>query len=240
MAEQEIVNHTKKIYKTWKNPQISIWHKVKEIALEVFIIVFAVTLSIGLHNWNESRHNKHEAHLFLEGLKNDLAEDTLQMQSDGNSYLSVKNAIDYFITIGEGKVIEQDSVKKYSKFFYNTTHFNANSSRFEALKGSGKLGIITNKELLKEILNYYQSSIPYINLQNETYSELKKNIPTTFQKNAVYTNDAQYDLGKMLTLPEIRHTLKMLNTSPKEIANTYQKKIERTRKIIVQIETELK
>jgi len=58
-----------------KRPQHSFWEKVKEVAIEIFIIVFAVTLSIWLHSWSDHRHEQKEVEEFLSGLKGDLAKD---------------------------------------------------------------------------------------------------------------------------------------------------------------------
>src|SRR4051812_19152197 len=46
MAELEVVKHTKKVYKIWNSKEHSFWHKAKEFLIEIFIIVFAVSLSI--------------------------------------------------------------------------------------------------------------------------------------------------------------------------------------------------
>jgi hypothetical protein len=53
MAEDEIAKHTKKIYKTWRAKELNFWHKLKEIMVEIFIIVFAVTVSIWFPNRSE-------------------------------------------------------------------------------------------------------------------------------------------------------------------------------------------
>jgi Family of unknown function (DUF6090) len=240
MAEQEIIDHTKKVYKAWKNPHTSVWHKFREIGLEIFIIVLAVSLSIWLHNWNEKRHAQKEATEFLEGLKVDLAADTTQMLGDLKAYENVHEAYQYFLSGTDGKILSNDSVREYSWTLYNNTRFNPNSSRFEALRGSGKLGIIENKALLGAILNYYQSSVPYVNMQNDAYTEAKKNITAALQKNAIYDNRAEYEYDKMFRNPEIRNILKRLSAKPKEMADTYRRKIKAAGQLISDIEKELK
>jgi hypothetical protein len=44
--QDEVLKHTEKIYKTAKSAQHSFGEKIREIIIEIFIIVFAVTLSI--------------------------------------------------------------------------------------------------------------------------------------------------------------------------------------------------
>ena len=66
MAEQEVIKHTKKIFGLW-NTKSSFWHKVSELLLEIFIIVFAVTISIYFHDRSELKHQRHETKEFLLG-----------------------------------------------------------------------------------------------------------------------------------------------------------------------------
>ena len=73
--QDEILKHTKKIYKEVKNPKHTVAEKLKEIIVEILIIVFAVTLSIWLHSWSEEKHQRKEAKTFLIGLKEDLKND---------------------------------------------------------------------------------------------------------------------------------------------------------------------
>ena len=63
--QDEVLKHTEKIYKIAKNSEHSIWKRVKEILIEIFIIVFAVTLSIWFHNWSEHENQRAEAKDFL-------------------------------------------------------------------------------------------------------------------------------------------------------------------------------
>ena len=58
MAEQEVIKHTKKIFKVWSNKEHILRHKLKEFLVEVFIIVFAVTISIWFHNRSEHAHQQ--------------------------------------------------------------------------------------------------------------------------------------------------------------------------------------
>ena len=68
--EHEVQGHTKKIYKAWKDPRKKFWYKVKDIGIEIGIIVFAISLSIWFHSWSEHRHEQKDVKAFLIGLKN--------------------------------------------------------------------------------------------------------------------------------------------------------------------------
>src|SRR6185436_9341110 len=94
MAEQEVIKHTKKVFGLWKtdNP---FWHKIGEFLLEIFIIVFAITVSIYFHDRSELRHQRHETKEFLLGLKEDLKTDIDEMNQDKSSFRQSEKAFTY-------------------------------------------------------------------------------------------------------------------------------------------------
>ena len=78
MAEQEIVKHTKKVYKIWNSKEHGFWFKLKEFLIEISIIVFAVSLSIWLHERSEHATQQQEVKEFLTGLRQDLLSDIME------------------------------------------------------------------------------------------------------------------------------------------------------------------
>jgi hypothetical protein len=56
MAEHEIIKHTKKAFAIFKTSDMGLKRKVIDILTEILIIVFAVSVSIWLSNWSETRH----------------------------------------------------------------------------------------------------------------------------------------------------------------------------------------
>jgi len=94
MSEQELIQHTKKIFGIWKTKS-SVLHKLSELLSEILIIVFAVTISIYFHDRSELRHQRHNTKEFLLGLKQDLTTDIEEMQQDKTSFSVSKNAFRY-------------------------------------------------------------------------------------------------------------------------------------------------
>ena len=78
MADQEIAKHTKKMW-TVLGSEHGVWHKVREMLLEIVIIVFAVSMSIWLHSVGEHRHEQAQVKTFLLGLKRDIQSDLAQV-----------------------------------------------------------------------------------------------------------------------------------------------------------------
>jgi len=142
MAEQEVIKHTKQVYKIWTSKSHSFWHKLKEFFIEIVIIVFAVTLSIWLHDRSEHKHQQKEVKEFLLGLRQDLLSDIKEMKDDRQSYLRQKKIFSYIISAGVHGALNPDTLRNNQQWLLNTTRLNQNNGRFEGFKASGKIGNI--------------------------------------------------------------------------------------------------
>jgi hypothetical protein len=174
MAEQEVIKHTKKVYKVWNKKQTSFWHKVKEFLIEIFIIVFAITISIWFHNLSEKRHNRTEVKSFLSGLRTDIEKDAAELQEDSLSYEEQRHFFKYLVNSEPLEMLDTALMKSESWTLRNSTFLVPNISRFEAMKYSGLMEKITNKELLNEILNLYEEDIPKVVTQGKSVTAFKE------------------------------------------------------------------
>lgn len=172
MAEDEIRKHTKAAFKAWRDPEKDWKHKLKDILLEILIIVFAVTLSIWLHNWSEDAKDHNSEKEFLIGLKGDIQADLVEMKNDRDGLNKMIEGVHYFEKVGSGMELSNDSLKKHVWIFFSQTQINPRISRFEALKASGKLDIIENKKLQYNIIDLYQKNFPQIFRLNQYTNSL--------------------------------------------------------------------
>jgi hypothetical protein len=174
MAEQEVIKHVKEAVAISKDKNKKWQTKVLDILLEIGIIVFAVTLSIWLHNWSDSNKDREEEREFLVGLKGDLAADMEEMKSDSAAYRLEQNAVRYFLRVGSGEAINKDSMYFYRDMLFADAQIYPRSSRFEALKGSGRMSIIRNKQLLLDITDLYSKVFPQIERRNDYVNSLRE------------------------------------------------------------------
>lgn len=167
--QDEVQKHTQKIYKAVKNSEHTLGDKVKEIIVEICIIVFAVTLSIWLHSWSEHRHQQEEVSVFLGNLKNDLKDDIKKLDNGKEEYQ--KSNIDYEKILALTS-LQLDSIYKSKDIvhFPVFSHGNImNVGNFEGFKSSGKIGYIEDEKLKQKILSYYQLSVPAVNEVDKIY-----------------------------------------------------------------------
>jgi len=198
MAEQEVIKHTKKVFGLWKtnNPT---WHKIGDFILEIFIIVFAITVSIYFHDRSELKHQRHETKEFLLGLKQDLKTDIEEMNQDKNSFLQSQKAFNYITSRQLNESLNPDTIRHYYTWIFNTTGLVPNSGRFEGFKSSGKIGTIENKELQNNIMDLYQENIP--NLINSTnfYTSKKQSLFEYVNLNKKRLTDSTNNLVSVLS-----------------------------------------
>jgi hypothetical protein len=238
MAELEVVKHTKAVYHIMKDANTTWKHKLKETLIEIGIIVFAITLSLWLHNWSEHNHIKQEEKEFLTGLKIDLQKDLTELKSDAATYRLVNQGFTYFLDVAYGAPLQQDSLDKYRWALSNLTQFNSNNSRFEGLKASGKLGIIENKELLNNMLELYQEDIPWLISQNAYLNNYKREkLEATMFNHLVLDKQLNGNWESTFRNAKVQHLLRQF-TKLDEVIGQYEKVITKNSRVISLIEKE--
>ena len=241
MAEHEVVKHAQKIYKIWNSSDHSLWHKFREFFIEIVIIVFAVSISVWFHNLSEKKHAREESELFLTGLKDDLIKDIEEMKSDTTTYHLQYN---FFKNLSDSSqnLITKTYLDSNRWMFTNSTALIPNISRFEALKFSGKMNAIENKDLLDEIINLYEEKIPrLVEIGNGT-SDFKNGLINDYFDSRMLYADAykQKLLDYLKTDERLRYIFqRAYKTCPYVIAE-YKEVIEQNRKLITMIEEDLK
>ena len=197
MAEDEIIKHTKKTFAILKSSEHGWKHKLKETVVEILIIVFAVTLSIWLHNASEQQHNRAEEKEFLKGLKEDLEVNITHISNSQLFYQNTIKGYRYFFAIANGLPLNEDSIKTYSGIFFSSTDLDPHIGRYEGLKSSGRFSIIENKDLLNNIITLHESTIQRIKELNDKYYRHNEKLEslvaenTQLGKNGQITNAAE-------------------------------------------------
>jgi len=240
MAEQEIIKHTKKVLKVATDPKKHWKEKLGEIVLEIFIIVFAITLSLYLHERAQKSEDHHLQDEFLLGLKQDLQDDINELRADSLSYLRTLKGFRYFKRMSAGQATA-DSIPYYWTTLFSTADLQPNDSRFQGLKSAGKLYVISDKKLLNDILDLYQEKIPMLLRSTNTYSEFVVNRLITFlQSNLSSLNRKDNNLQALVkSSPELRNYLSS-DDFILEILGRYHVVLEHSRLLIDEISKEVK
>jgi len=240
MAEQEIIKHAKKVLKVSRDPNKKLKEKLGEIVIEIFIIVFAVSLSLYLHERAERSEEHHMQDEFLLGLKEDLQSDIKELSSDSISYIKMLNGFRYFRRLGLKQTESADSIPVYWNTLFNTADLQPNDSRFQGLKSAGKLYVILDKKLLNDILDLYQEKIPSLTRSTNMFSNFKVNKLADFlQSKLVYVSRTDNNLKTLLIeSPQLRNYMGY-DDFILEILGRYHEVLEQCRMIIAEISKEV-
>lgn len=236
MAELEIIKHTKKMHEITTNKKKSILIKIKETILEIFIIVFAVSLSIWLHSWSEHRHEQKEVKRFLIGLKADIQNDIKstkgiikEYQNFGKLYTSLHN-------LDNRKTFDQDSLKKQLSLLSTNIYLRPNIYRFNGFVSSGKIGNIENDSLSLNILRFYQETLSEVNASESGWLSNQKKLQSYLDEN-LNNPESIEDNWRILTTPKGKKLAK--NLIPwNQIYERYNNLIKSGEVIIKQIDEE--
>lgn len=153
--EEEVVKHTKKIFRTFTKPGHTVLEKLKEVAVEIFIIVFAVSLSIWLHSWSDHRHEQKEVGEFLKGLKEDLNKDIAMLEHKKSVISQLDSGYQVLM-----KTANWPAGINSSLLTFDVSVIRPAIGRYEGFKSSGKIGLIGNDSLKQLMLVYYEQTIP--------------------------------------------------------------------------------
>lgn len=236
MAEQEVIKHTKKIFGIWKTGN-SFLHKLSDFLLEIFIIVFAITLSIYFHDQSELRHQRRETKEFLLGLREDLKTDTIEMTDDKESYMKAGYIFKYIISRKLKEALNADTVNKYGNWITNATGLIPNNGRFEGFKSAGKIGNIENKDLQNNIMDLYQENIPSLIKSTDYYTARKQQLLEYLAINVKRITDNSTNLLTVLASDPV-YNLSNTLTFIGEITQRYDSCISKARSIINEIDKE--
>jgi hypothetical protein len=160
MSEEKVIQHTEKILHTVGNKGLTWRAKVKEVILEICIIVFAVSLTLFLHNWNDSLHERRLAKEFLIGIRQDLKLDSERLAYQIDFF---KPIIHYY-----GELRREILANKIDAAYADTnstllavdSHFSFDNGRFESFKSSGYLRLIENQKLSTDLTNLFTVYLP--------------------------------------------------------------------------------
>jgi len=228
--QDELTKHGLKIYKTMADRKHTFGEKLKEIIIEIIIIVFAVTLSIYFHSWSEDRHEQKEVKEFLRGLKIDLSEDIRLIRHSRNNIAKVDSNFSIAYALNKGQ--KPDSiVHHYFQYLEMITHIN--NARYEGFKSSGKVGYIGNDSLRENILVYYQQTIPGL-ARNEEFANMlqQKLLDFEIEKSNISIND-------WLANPKTKSFLQLATNNLGNSLDSYDLATQQAKRLITQIDKEL-
>jgi hypothetical protein len=208
--QDEIIKHAKKGYKSMKDPSKSLGHRVLEVIIEICIIVFAVSLSIWLHERSEHAKEQAEVKEFLLGLKSDLSETIGNCKCVIGGYEDCKLRYSYLSSVKRSGKPDMDTLNKYFSEIDGNPVLSIKSSRYDGFKSSGKLEEIENKKLLSAILNFFQGTVPIMEGSARAWRSYQLELREMAVEKLVENDDGTDNRVEFLAIPKVHNLCKRL------------------------------
>jgi hypothetical protein len=233
MAEQEVAQHSKNIIDLVTSRQHTLAHRLREIAIEIATIVFAVSMSIWLHGLSEHYHQQQEVRSFLVGLREDLKADIGTVQHMVSAYHAFDDNFTYLASLDPGKEPDWGKFEKAYEYMDANWSLIPNKSRFDGFMSSGKLSNIEDAALLDAILDLYQSTLPQVQISEGGW--LRKQQKLRDYRDDGLGADDRFDHYRLITSPKGKRLAKQMVTGQQHYAR-YQQYVNGSTQIIRKID----
>ena len=233
MAELEVAKHGKNVVHLMTKKEHGLAHRLREIAVEIAIIVFAVSMSIWLHGLSEHHHKQQEVRTFLVGLKSDLKADVRQLTEIKEAYRGFDANHAYLASLDPDKEPDWEKFKAAYVMSGANWYFIPTRSRYDGFLMSGRLINIENDKLLTEILGLYQSQLPQIQTSEGGWSTRQHKLRD--YRESQLEGDDNASLFRVTTSQKGKRLLREMSTSP-QVYERYQNYIDRSGRIIKMID----
>jgi hypothetical protein len=234
MAELEVAKHGKKVIHLMAKSEHGLAHRIREIALEIAIIVFAVSMSIWLHGLSEHHHQQQEVRSFLLGLKGDLARDIKTLDNIQAGYRGFDANHAYLASLDPNKQPDWEKFKSVYALSNGNWYFQPIRSRYDGFLMSGKLTNIEDEKLLASILALYQTLLP--DIQNSESGWARRQQKLRDYRDEQLEGDDPQSLFRVTTTPKGKRLLRDMSTDG-QVYGRYQHYIRLSKEIIKTIDT---
>jgi hypothetical protein len=244
MSEEKIIQHSANAVHVLQDKEKSWTKKIKEFLGEILIIVFAVSITLVLHNWNDDRHEHRLAREFLAGIKSDLDSGAADMDSGIFYY---QETVNYYLNARRQLTTHQYNpafLDSNSWALGNTLYFAFDMGRFEAFKSSGYLRLIENQTLLKHLMTLYTITIPFqIQADHMIFDERRKYFDEYIGPKATFIlttpNDNRILASKLVDDPYFRYFILDYSGYLQERTSQKKEMIKEMKEMAAEIAAEL-
>ena len=239
MSEEKIIKHSENAVHIIGNKKLSWKKKIKELAEEIAIIVFAVSITLAFHNWNDERHERKMEKEFLLGIKEDLKGERENLEA---SIKFFQPTIDYYNNVWKqinGNKIDAAYIDSNSGYLINTNYYVPDNGRFEGFKSSGYLRLIENKELLKHLTTLYTISMPFEQDADKNVFRTREQDYNMYIGTKTIKDSLGMHVSKLINDPAVRYQVYRYTYYFDERKNHKQDLADQINKVITEIDKEL-
>lgn len=180
---------------------------------EIALVVIGIIIAVGVGEWRQSIKVNDEMILVYKGLKKNLKNDKLLLDSLSAKYENAINGIEEEINKLQLVSYNQDSLySNVPTWMMYSQVFTPNKSTITEMTSSGKLHLITNLELKDKILVCYDEEYTRFIFRQNTLNEYTRELRTsklmsTYRLVDIFTNDGNENTDILFSGPKynIKH-----------------------------------
>lgn len=238
--EHEIIGHTNKALKVLKDHDKSIWEKIKEIGVEILIIVFAVTFAAFIERTREASKEKSEAKEFLIGVKGDLKDEITDLQTSKNAMDSLRKSYTYLVSLKQEAV---DSIAEHAKLgSFNIPKFatSTTNGRYDGFKASGRIQTIENDSVRNHLLKLYEEDMPDVGFTQKVFNENQVRLENYLISSADDMADGMPGVMKTLTAQKCKMIVTFSLSYSDAVSKSLTKALAHAKKLEEELDKEYK
>jgi hypothetical protein len=240
MSEEKIIKHTENVVHVIANKEKTWRKKIFELIEEIAIIIFAVSITLALHNWNDWRNERKMERDFLAGIRADLKTEAHALDA---TVIALDRTARYYDTVWQQIAthrIDTAYIDTNSGQFLNTVYFRFNNGRFESFKSSGYLRLIENETLLKDLTTLYTNDMPFqVSADEYVYGSRRTDYNTYVGVKAPIDSKQIAHVSKLLNDPAVRYQIVYYGNYMHERIRQKKALAKEIRGIIAEIDQEL-
>jgi hypothetical protein len=186
------------------------WYKY---LLEILVITIGILGAFALNQWNENQKARKEEAYFLDQMSKELVSDSIYLHNLKNNIAqkipAIKKLLDALHQDVSDEEYKQAFLSYVNKVFF-APYFVSNSATYDEMKSSGKINIISNKQLRNEIVTLYNHlKLTERSLIEENEFVRPQDIDLSYQKNlAKFLELQEGTFGRYINNSDILKTKK--------------------------------
>ena len=207
---------------------------------EIVLVIIGILLALQISNWNENRKTQIDLESSLYAMIEELKENANYLKRQAKH---TQNKIDGLNRIFDKTASDRD-LENIIDYFGSDTNSNPFTTIFNSLKEEKKLQLIENKELVKQINNFYEYALPSI-VEYTKWHEgfVGNNIDPYILENIPIRDNTQTDLetvNKLLNEVKFTNILRYQKTLYSVYLNGCTSITKEAEALIILIEDDLK
>lgn len=179
---------------------------------EILLVVIGILIALQINNWNEQRKERIMEHRYLSEMLLDLQSDSLTLAEFKENSDEQVRAKDQLRKYYRGTPFEMDSLIIFFEDQWKPRYiFNPITTTLDEMKSTGKLSVIRNETLRRNILETYKYYEVFQSRAQSIYSEQQLKSGELFYAEipGLYSleGDAAYDIEEVLRKYEVQNRL---------------------------------